>query len=584
MEIRKGIGVSPGYAIGEAFVLTDEAFVIPRKEIPPKEVEAEKARFEAAAQRAISDLNEQLARLSRRVDRNLARIIQAHIGLLGDEKLRAEISEDIVRNRHSAEYAVSRTLKRKTKVLAEDENVAWVQPILQDLAETERGLLRALLGDRREDLARLEREYVIVAHDLSPARTLNLDRKHVLGLATEIGGSTSHTAIVASSLGIPAAVGVEGIARDVTTGDQVILDGSTGTIIIDPDVATLKRYQAMGRNFSVMGKKLSTELRDLPAVTRDGVRVELHANIESPDDIPAALESGAEGVGLYRTEFLFLGARGSPTEKMHIDAYRKAVNLLGRRRLVIRTLDLGSDKMPVEGFGTEPNPQLGTRAVRLCFARPDLFKTQLRAILRASVHGNLKVMFPLVSGVAELREARGHLEEVQRELAAAGVPFDPHLEVGVMVETPAAAVIADLLAREADFLSLGTNDLIQYALAVERDNEQLASLYEPLHPAILRLVRNTITAARTAGISVAMCGEMAGDPLCTAVLVALGIDELSMNPAAIPLVKRIIRTLSTGEALQVFHQLGSCSTAREVEGLLRREMARRFPEFFSAAA
>src|SRR5688572_9774619 len=492
MEIRKGIGVSPGYAIGEAFVLTDEAFVIPRKEIAAKEVDAEAARFEDAAKTAIADLGEQLSRMSKRVDRNLARILQAHIGLLGDEKLRAEIAEDIRKNSHSAEYAVSRTLRRKMKVLADDGPVAWVQPILQDLAETERALLRALLGDRREDLSTLKKEYVVIAHDLSPARTLNLDRKKVLGLATEIGGSTSHTAIVASSLGIPAAVGVEGIARDVTTGDKIILDGSSGTIIVDPDVATLKRYQAMGRNFSVMGKKLSSELRELPAVTKDGTRVELLANIESPDDIPAALDCGAEGVGLYRTEFLFLSGSGPPTEKAHVDAYRRAVGLLGRRRLVIRTLDLGADKMPVDGFSAEPNPQLGTRAVRLCFARPDLFKTQLRAILKVASSGNVQMMIPMVSSVDELIRVRDILASVRRDLVRENESSGEGTPVGIMVEVPSTAMTLDLFVPHADFFSVGTNDLIAYTLAIDRTNERVATLYQPSHPAILRMLANIL--------------------------------------------------------------------------------------------
>lgn len=578
MEIRKGIGVSPGYAIGEAYVLTDEAFVIPRKEIPPREVEAEKARFEAAAQKAITDLNDQLARMSKRVDRNLARILQAHIGLLGDEKLRLEISDDIAKNKHSAEYAVSRTLKRKMKVLAESDQVDWVQSILQELTEAERALLRALLGDRREDLARLEREYVIVAHDLSPARTLNLDRKHVLGLATEIGGSTSHTAIVASSLGIPAAVGVEGIARDVTTGDKVILDGSTGTIIIDPDVATLKRYQAMGRNFSVMGKRLSSELRDLPAVTRDGTRIELLANIESPDDIPAALESGAEGVGLYRTEFLFLGARGAPTEKMHIDAYRKAVNLLGRRRLVIRTLDLGSDKLPVEGFGTEPNPQLGTRAVRLCFARPDLFKTQLRAILKVAPLGNVQMMIPMIATVDELVRVREILDSVRRDLRRENEGVADGAQLGIMVEVPSAAMTLDLFVPHADFFSVGTNDLIAYTLAIDRTNERVANLYQPSHPAILRMLSSIIGIGKKAGRPVSVCGEMSADVFYTLLLLGLGLRTFSVAAPTLPEIKKIIRSVTLKDAEEIAAEAVRLGDARKTAEYLKAETRKILPD------
>ena len=578
MEIRKGIGVSPGYAIGEAYVLTDEAFVIPRKEIPPKEVEAEAARFEAAAQQAIADLADQLSKMSRRVDRNLARILQAHIGLLGDEKLRAEISDDIRRNRHSAEYSVSRTLKRKMKVLSDDGPIAWVQPILQDLAETERALLRALLGDRREDLAHLAREYVVVAHDLSPARTLNLDRKKVLGLVTEIGSSTSHTAIVASSLGIPAAVGIEGVARDITTGDKIILDGSTGTLIIDPDVATLKRYQAMSRNFSVMGRKLSSELRDLPAVTRDGTRVELLANIESPEDIPAALENGAEGVGLYRTEFLFISGKGPPSEKTHVDAYRKAVSLLGRRRLVIRTLDLGADKMPVEGFTAEPNPQLGTRAVRLCFARPDLFKTQLRAILKVAPSGNVQMMIPMVASVDELLRVREIIDSVRRDLRRENEEAAERAQVGIMVEVPSTAMILDLFAPHADFFSVGTNDLISYTLAIDRTNERVATLYQPSHPAILRMLANILDVGRRTNRPVSVCGEMSGDVFYTLLLLGLGLRMFSVAPPMLPEIKKIIRSVTIKDAEEIAAQAVKLGDTRKTAEYLKAETRKILPD------
>ncbi|HTF58017.1 MAG TPA: phosphoenolpyruvate--protein phosphotransferase [Planctomycetota bacterium] len=578
MEIRRGIGVSPGYAIGEAFVLSDEEFAIPRKEVAPKEVEDEVARLEAASKQAISKIADQLSRMSKRVGQSVARILQAHMGLLGDEKLRAEVAEDIRRNHHSAEYAVSRTLKRKMKVLADSGNFAWVQPILQDLSETEKALLRALLGEKREDLARLTRQVVVVANDLSPAQTLGLDRSKVLGMVTEIGGSTSHTAIVASSLGIPAAVGVEGIARDVTTGDRIILDGSTGTIILDPDVATLKRYQAMGRNFQVMEKKLSHELRELPAVTRDGTRVELFANIETPEEIPGALANGAEGVGLYRTEFLFLGGGGPPTEKTHLDAYRKAVGLLGHRRLVIRTLDLGADKMPVDGFAREANPHLGTRAIRLCFARPDIFKTQLRAILKVAALGNVQMMIPMIASVEELQRVREILAAVKRDLQRENQPVSDGIPVGIMVEVPSAAMTADLLAEHADFFSVGTNDLIAYTLAIDRTNERVASLYQPSHPAILRLLANVIEVGRRSGKPVAVCGEMSGDVNYTLLLLGLGLRTFSVVPPVIPEIKKIIRSVSVQDAKQIADHAVKLGDARKTAEFLRAETRKILPD------
>ena len=578
MEIRRGIGVSPGYAIGEAFVLSDEEFAISRKEVSPKEVEGEVARLEAASKQAIAQIADQLSRMSKRVGQSVARILQAHMGLLGDEKLRAEVAEDIRKNRHSAEYAVSRTLKRKMKVLGDSGNFAWVQPILQDLSETEKALLRALLGEKREALAGLTREVVVVARDLSPAQTLGLDRSRVLGMVTEIGGSTSHTAIVASSLGIPAAVGVEGIARDVTTGDRIILDGSTGTIILDPDVATLKRYQAMGRNFEVMEKKLSRELRELPAVTRDGTRVELFANIETPEEIPGALANGAEGVGLYRTEFLFLRGGGPPTEKTHLEAYRKAVSLLGQRRLVIRTLDLGADKMPVDGFAREENPHLGTRAIRLCFARPDIFKTQLRAILKVAALGNVQMMIPMIASVEELLRVREILAAVKRDLQRENQPISDGIPVGIMVEVPSAAMTADLLAEHADFFSVGTNDLIAYTLAIDRGNERVASLYQPSHPAILRLLANVIEVGARTGKAVAVCGEMSGDVNYTLLLLGLGLRTFSVVPPVIPEIKKIIRSVSIQDAKEIADRAVKMGDARKTADFLKAETRKILPD------
>jgi len=578
MEIRRGIGVSPGYAIGEAFVLSDEEFAISRKEVSPKEVEGEVARLEAASKQAIAQIADQLSRMSKRVGQSVARILQAHMGLLGDEKLRAEVAEDIRKNRHSAEYAVSRTLKRKMKVLGDSGNFAWVQPILQDLSETEKALLRALLGEKREALAGLTREVVVVARDLSPAQTLGLDRSRVLGMVTEIGGSTSHTAIVASSLGIPAAVGVEGIARDVTTGDRIILDGSTGTIILDPDVATLKRYQAMGRNFEVMEKKLSRELRELPAVTRDGTRVELFANIETPEEIPGALANGAEGVGLYRTEFLFLRGGGPPTEKTHLEAYRKAVSLLGQRRLVIRTLDLGAYKMPVDGFAREENPHLGTRAIRLCFARPDIFKTQLRAILKVAALGNVQMMIPMIASVEELLRVREILAAVKRDLQRENQPISDGIPVGIMVEVPSAAMTADLLAEHADFFSVGTNDLIAYTLAIDRGNERVASLYQPSHPAILRLLANVIEVGARTGKAVAVCGEMSGDVNYTLLLLGLGLRTFSVVPPVIPEIKKIIRSVSIQDAKEIADRAVKMGDARKTADFLKAETRKILPD------
>jgi phosphotransferase system enzyme I (PtsI) len=578
MDIRKGIGVSPGYAIGEAFVLTDEEFVISRKEISDKEVPGEIERLAEASKKAIGDLGAQLSKMSKKVGESVAKILQAHMGLLGDEALRRDLEADIRRNRHSAEYAVSRILKRKMKMLSDSGPAAWVQPILQDIGETEKALLRALLGERREDVAHLSRKAIVVAHDLSPAQTLRLDRERVLGMVTEIGGSTSHTAIVASSLGIPAAVGVEGILRDVTTGDRLILDGSTGTIIIDPDVATLKRYQAMERNFQVMEKRLSQELRELPAVTRDGTRIELFANIESPEEIPAALANGAEGVGLYRTEFLYLNCAGPPTEKTHVEAYRRAVSLLGARRLIIRTLDLGADKMPLDGFGGEANPHLGTRAIRLCFARPDIFKTQIRAILKVAPLGNVQMMIPMITSSEEVVRVREIMQDVKRELQRENEVIADGLAVGVMLEVPSAAMTADILAEHVDFFSVGTNDLIAYTLAIDRTNERVASLYQPSHPAILRLLAGVIDVGAKRGKPVSVCGEMSSDVNYTLLLLGLGLRTFSVVPPALPEIKKIVRSVSLKDARRVADHAVKLGDARRTAEFLRAETRKILPD------
>ncbi|MBI4563376.1 MAG: phosphoenolpyruvate--protein phosphotransferase [Planctomycetes bacterium] len=576
MEIRKGIGVSPGFAIGEVHVLTDEEFVISRKSVTDAEVAAEIARLERASRNAVAELSSQLQKMSRRVGQSVVRILQAHIELLSD--IRGKIAEEIRRNRYSAEYATSRTLKGEMKKL-DSAPREWVQPILQDLAQIGKALLRALLGNRHEDAGRLSRKVVIVAHDLSPAQTLALDRDKVLGIVTEVGGATSHTAIVAASLGIPATVGIEGITRDMTSGDRVILDGGAGTIIIDPDEPTLKRYQAMERNFQVMEQKLSRELRELPAVTRDGTEIELFANIETPEEIPAALAHGAEGIGLYRTEFLYLRGSGLPSEQTHVEAYRRAVALLGpRRRLVIRTLDLGADKMPINGIEAETNPHLGTRAIRLCFERPDIFKTQLRAILKVSALGNVELMIPMISSLDEIDRVKEILDGVRLDLLREGEAIGEMPKLGIMVEVPSAALMADVLADHVDFFSVGTNDLIAYTLAVDRTNERVAPLYQPAHPAILRLLAAVIEAGTSKGKGVSVCGEMSGDVNFTLLLLGMGLRTFSVVPPAIPEIKKIIRSVTLAEAKSLAEQAFKLGDARKTAEFLRQETQKILPD------
>jgi len=577
-----GIGVAPGIAIGKAALLPRRELRVTRRTVAAAEVPLEQSRLREAAARARRQVEGIRARAAEALGPRYASIFDSHLAILADAQFLAEIQEWIAAAGLNAEAALQEVARRYADALARLED-GYLQGRRTDVDDVAERLLQSLLGAEAPRLDALSPDTIIVAHSLAPSETAQLDRRHIQGFVTEVGGRTSHTAILARSMEIPAVVGLAGITSQVREHDLLVLDGITGAVLVNPDQEVLASYQARKEAYEQFTRQLHV-LGALPAETADGYRVRVTANIEFPGEAAAARLHGAEGVGLYRTEFLYANRTMPPTEEEHFAAYRTVAEAMAPNPVTIRTLDLGGEVAPAAAAEPDSRAAPGLRAIRLCLRRPDLFRTQLRAILRASVHGSLRVMFPLVSGVGELREARAHLEAVKGELDAAGVPFDPRLEVGVMIETPSAAVIADLLAREADFLSLGTNDLIQYTLAIDRGNEQVAYLYEPLHPAVLRLIRNTISAARDAGIWVAMCGEMAGDPLYTAVLVALGIDELSMNPGAIPLVKRIIRSLSTGEALQVIHQLSACSTAREAEGLLRREMARRLPELFTAAA
>jgi len=573
MDIRQGIGVSPGIAIGEVFLLEAEGVRIPEHFISPGRTAEEVGRLNQALDGAAQELRELAEEVKSRAGSKIAEIFVAHAGMLADESFRLELAQKVTDKHYTAEFAVARTMRRWRKVFQAD---SFLAPRVADLDDLERRLLRFLLGQKREELATLRQEVIVVAHDLSPSQIATVDTEQVKAFATDAGGPTSHTAIIASAMGLPAVVGLGTITNDVTGGDLMIVDGRQGLVIIDPDPQTLERYRARRSEVAESGRILLHEFRDLPAETRDGKRIELLANIESPRDIPRALEYGAEGIGLYRTEFLFLTRRTPPDEHEHFQAYMRAIRELGERPLVIRTFDLGADKFALDAPGIrESNPFLGLRSLRYCLSHPELLKTQLRAILKASAFGNVKVMFPLVSSVEELLRAVRMLDEVKAEFDSRVLEYDPELQVGTMIEVPSAAVCAESLARKCDFFSIGTNDLIQYCLAVDRANEHVAHLYRPEHPAVLRLMKMAAEAARSASIPVGVCGEMASVVTYSALLVGMGVDSLSVAPPQVlPEIKKLIRSIRYDEAREFAEEVLSADDApsalKRIEAMNKR--------------
>jgi phosphotransferase system enzyme I (PtsI) len=582
MEIKRGIPVSPGVAIGPALVLDTEWFRIPQRAVAKDRVAEELERLRRALSVAAVGAREQQQAVSDRLGQQYGAVFGAHAVLIEDPALAREI-EALIREQHfAAEYAVSRVVRRYAKAL-ESLDRGHLGTRAADLFDIERAVLENLLGQTREQMQSLQHPVVILAHDLTPGETAALDRRMVHAFATEAGGRASHTAIMAAGLEIPAVVGLGKFVTDVSGGDTVIVDGHRGLLILNPDAETLARYERMRTSFQNFESKLG-ELRDLPAETRDDVRVTLLCNIEFPTEAAHCLERGAAGVGLYRTEFLYLGRQSDPTEEEHLEAYLTVLRTLGPGKpVVIRTLDVGADKFAVhaEPVPHERNPSLGLRSVRLCLRNLTLFKTQMRAILRASALGDVRVMFPMVSTLLELRQCKMILAEVKEDLEEEGIAFNRELPVGTMIEVPSAALMADQMAREVNFFSIGTNDLTQYTLAADRTNETVASLYSPGDPSVLRLIDGVIAAARRHGVEVNVCGEMSGEPIYTMLLLGLGLRQLSVTPHSIPEIKKIVRSITLEEATQVAQEAMRLETARDVNNYLREQTRRVLPEVVS---
>jgi phosphotransferase system enzyme I (PtsI) len=563
-------------------VLDTEWFRIPRRQVERANLEAELGRLDQALAMAAQEARDHQQAVSERVGQQYGAIFGAHALLIEDPTLAQEIKGLIREQGYAAEYAVSRVIRRHAKAL-ESIQAGHFAMRSADLFDIEKRILGHLLGQRREQLQHLTEAVIVLAHDLTPSETASLDPKMVFAFATEAGGRASHTAIMAGVLEIPAVVGLGKFVTDVSGGDLVILDGNRGVLILDPDAETLRRYEQTRSSFRTFEKGLD-ELRDLPAVSRDGVSIPLLGNIEFPHEAQHCLERGADGVGLYRTEFLYLGRKEDPTEAEHLEAYLTVLRTLGPKRpVVIRTLDLGADKFATNTEPTleERNPFLGLRSVRLCLRNLTLFKTQLRAILRASAFGDVRIMFPMVSTLLELRQCKLILAEVKEDLEEEKIAFRRDLPVGTMIEVPSAAVLAEWMAREVNFFSIGTNDLIQYTLAADRTNEAVASLYSPGDPAVLRLIDLVVKAAQQQRIGVNVCGEMSGEPIYTMLLLGLGLRQLSVTPHNIPEIKMIIRSITIDEATKIAQEVMRLETARDVNSYLREQTRRVLPEVVS---
>jgi len=579
MQRIKGIAVSPGIIVGRAFLVGSAEQVVPHRTIDATEVAAQHARLHealAAAGREIADLSE---RTRRELGDEPAKIFQFHAGLLRDKALVAATERRVSEGLVTAEQAVADQFRVLVDQFKRMGNEVFEQKA-NDVIDLERRVLGHLMGAQESRLAQLDAPAVVVAHELTPSQAAAMDRSKVIAIVTDLGGRTGHTSIVARALGLPSVVGCQRLSGEVEDGDELIVDGNDGMVIVRPDARTVEEYKRKQER-SQRSRAALRDLSGLEAVTKDGVRVQLMGNIEFPEEVESVLANGGDGVGLYRTEFLWLTRKEPPTEQDHLDAYLRAIGLLKGKPLTIRTCDLGADKYTQEQMEEpERNPFLGLRSIRHSLANPVEFKTQLRAILRASAHGPVKTMFPLVGNPMELRQGKLMIADLSEELEDEGIPFDRQMQVGIMIEVPSAALMSRALAAESAFFSIGTNDLIQYTLAVDRGNERVAHLYQAAHPAVVYLVKNIVRAARSAPIDCSVCGEMAGEPLFCMLLLGMGLRTLSMVPDQIPVIKRVVRSVTMEQCERLARRVGSFDSERQVETALRDELRKLDPDVF----
>ncbi len=578
-KIFKGVQVSPGIAIGRVKIFLPGRFDAPKRHILNSEVEAEKERFKDAVSQVEAGLKALLNDIPQELKEHAA-IFTAHLMMLRDNMIYDETLRIIETQKINAEWALSKVLDKIKNAFCKIKD-DFIRERFSDVEGVIKRVYIGLHGIGKDDEKPLSTPSIIVANDLSPSDTIQFNPNIILGFVTEKGSRTSHTAIVARSLGIPAIVGVKGILKEVTDGDTIIVDGLCGEVLTTEDKVIIESYKEKQRDFRQYSSDI-INTSHLPAITSDGIKVTIKANIEMVEETPTVLSYGAEGIGLLRTEFLYLSKKGLPEEEELFDTYIKIVKGVYPNPVTIRTLDIGGDKfvssMP---FCEEMNPALGLRAIRLCLKEPGLFKTQLRAILRASAYGNVRILFPLISGKTEIVKAKQAIDEVKEELLTQGMPFDEAIKIGIMIEVPTAVMMADALAKEVDFFSIGTNDLIQYSLAIDRVNERVAHLYEPLHPAIIRMLKQVIKAGHKADIEVGVCGEMAGEPIYIPVLIGLEVDELSMNAIMVPRIKKMIRGVSQSLCKGLVDDILQETTAISIRKRLIEFLRDNCPDEFS---
>ena len=579
MEIKKGVAVSPGISVGRCLVIDAEDYRIPKRSIQPTQRLTETQRVRNAFRDATDELEGLKGEKKEIEGRKIKDIFAVHLSFLRDRSLRRKITDLIHEESVTAEFAVSKTLRNIAADFAKVKD-SYISERAADIYDMERRLLRHLLGAQRQAIEHLTEEAVIVARELSPTQTASFNKEYVKGIATGAGGRTSHTAIVARSLGIPAVVALEDITESVTAGDTVIIDGNRGIVIISPDDTTIQQYLEYAVEFTELEHRLDA-IREKPAVTRDGQRVMMLGNIEFPDEAELVYRKGGEGIGLYRTEFLYLNRDTEPTEQEHYEAYARTIGVFKKKPVVIRTIDLGADKYTQSRrYMREPNPSLGLRSIRFCLQNLTMFKTQLHAILRASVLGEVRIMFPLITNQQELMQAKMILGDVMEDMDEEGIKYNRNISVGIMIETPAAALTSSILARDVNFFSIGTNDLTQYTLAVDRANELVSTLYSAVDPSVLRLIRTVIQDAHKARVDVNICGEMASEPESVMLLLGLGVRKLSIAAPLIPEIKQVIRTVTIEECNKVARKVLGMNSERQISSFLRDAAKKILPEAF----